>query len=384
MNLLVLSTWHPYPPDNGSRIRAWHLLRTLAKHHRIRLIAGRQDDAPATIPEPLAELCESVVMVPWQWYSGGSGGLRALLDSTPRSIRETQNPALVAAIEAELARKPDVALVMELGMDAHVPETNVPLVLEQAEVSLWSQAKGPRARLTQAKAQRYWQSRFQRYGAITAVSESEAEAIRGVLKTNFPPVHVVPNGVDTAHYDYQPKQPIPGRLIYNGALTYGLNKEAVRWFATRILPRIVQRHPEAKLVVTGRVPEDCQDLAENPHICLTGYLNDIRDALSEASICVVPLLGGGGTRLKVLEAWAAGLPVVSTPVGAMGLPGAENGRELLLAEEADAFADAVCFLLDNEAKRSAVAEAGRTLARTHYDWSAIGERLDTVLVEARG
>lgn len=382
MNLLVLSTWNPYPPDNGSRIRAWHLLCTLAQQHRIRLIAGRQDDAPVIVPEPLAAICESVVTIPWQWYSGGSGGLRALLDTTPRSIRETQNPALAAAIEAELARKPDVALVMELGMDAHVPETTVPLVLEQAEVSLWSQAKGPRARLTQAKAQRYWRERLQRYDAITAVSDTEAEAIRGVLKGSDPPVHVVPNGVDTAHYE-RPGKPISGQLIYNGALTYGLNKEAVRWFAARILPEIARRYPEVKLVVTGRVPEDCRDLAENPLICLTGYLDDIRDALSEASICVVPLLGGGGTRLKVLEAWAAGLPVVSTPVGAMGLPGAEHGRELLLAEEAADFADAVCSLLENAARRDALAEAGRTLARTRYDWSAIGERLDTVLTEAR-
>lgn len=382
MNLLVLSTWNPYPPDNGSRIRAWHLLRTLAKHHRIRLIAGRQDDAPTTIPEPLSALCESVVTIPWEWYAGGSGGLRALLDSTPRSIRETQNPALVAAIEAELARRPDAALVMELGMDAHVPETKVPLILEQAEVSLWSQAKGPRARLTQAKAQRYWRSRLQRYQAITAVSESEAVAIRNVLGTKYPPVHVVPNGVDTAHYE-RPRKPIPGRLIYNGALTYGLNKDAVRWFASRILPLVAKRHPEVRLVVTGRVPDDCKDLLENPLICLTGYLDDVRDALEEASICVVPLLSGGGTRLKVLEAWAAGLPVVSTPVGAMGLPGSEPGRELLLAEEPDAFADAVCSLLENDARRVEIAEAGRALARSRYDWSAIGGILNTALTEAR-
>jgi polysaccharide biosynthesis protein PslH len=381
MDLLVLSTWHPYPPDNGSRLRAWHLLRTLTQRHRVRVIAGRQDDAPTALPEPLAQLCDSVVTVPWQWYTGGTGGLRSLLDSTPRSIRETPNPSLVAAIEAELARRPDAALVMQLGMDAYVPETGVPLVLEEAEVSLWAQAKGPRARLTQTKARRYWKGRLKRYRALTAVSESEAEAIRDVLGGNHPPVHVVPNGVDTAHYA-APSRPVPGRLLYNGALTYGPNRDAVRWFVAQILPRILQRHPEVRFVVTGRVPADCRDLTQNPHVCLTGYLTDIREALSEASVCVVPLLSGGGTRLKVLEAWAAGLPVVSTPIGAAGLPGARPGTELLLAEDADAFADTVCALLDDATRRLALAEAGRALARARYDWSAIGDRLETVLGEA--
>ncbi len=378
MELLVLSTWHPYPPDNGARLRAWHLLRTLARRHSVRLIVGQQDDAPAELPAELIAPFASVQAVPWQWFNGSGGGVRALLDPVPRSIRETPNLALSAAIDAELARKPDLALVMQLGMDAYVPETKVPLVLEEAEVSLWSQAKGPRARLTRAKAYRYWKLRLGRYRAITAASASEADAIRVVLGGNRPPVSVVPNGVDAAHY-LQPTAPALGRLLYNGALTYGPNKDAVRWFVESILPKVREAVPEAHLVVTGRVPEDCRDLSQNPSVCLTGYLDDIRTALSEASVCVVPLRAGGGTRLKILEAWAAGVPVVSTPIGAAGLAGAENSRELLIAGDAEDFASAVIGLLTDAARRESLATAARTLASSDYDWSVIGERLDAVL-----
>ncbi len=383
MELLVLSTWHPYPPDNGARLRAWHLLRTLAGRHSVRLIVGQQDDAPAELPEELTAPFASVQAVPWQWFNGAGGGVRALLDPVPRSIRETPNLALSAAIEAELSRKPELALVMQLGMDAYVPETKVPLVLEEAEVSLWSQAKGPRARLTRAKAYRYWKLRLGRYRAITAASASEQGAIQVVLGGNRPPVHVVPNGVDAAHYD-RPRTPVAGRLLYNGALTYGPNKDAVRWFVESILPRVREVVPEAHLVVTGRVPDDCRELAQSPGVCLTGYLDDIRSALDEASVCVVPLRAGGGTRLKILEAWAAGVPVVSTPIGAAGLAGAENGRELLIAADAEDFASSVIGLLADAARRESLASAARTLASSDYDWSVIGERLDAVLKGAIG
>jgi polysaccharide biosynthesis protein PslH len=378
MELLVLSTWHPYPPDNGARLRAWHLLRALAARHRVRLIVGRQDDAPTELPSELLAPFESVQAVPWQWFTGSGGGVRALLDPVPRSIRETPNPALSAAIDAELARKPELALVMQLGMDAYVPETKVPLVLEEAEVSLWSHAKGPRAWLTRAKAYRYWKQRLGRYRAITAASASEADAIRAVLGGNRPPVHVVPNGVDAAHY-LRPTRPIAGRLLYNGALSYGPNRDAVYWFVEEILPKVRESVPEAQLIVTGRVPDDCRELAQNPGVCLTGYLDDIRTALAEASVCVVPLRAGGGTRLKILEAWAAGVPVVSTPIGAAGLAGSENNRELLIAEDASDFAESVVGLLTDSARRESLASAARTLASSDYDWSVIGERLDTVL-----
>lgn len=397
MNLLVVSTWYPFPADNGSRLRAFHLLQQLAKRHRIWLVTGLQDDCSgdhAAIlrgehPPELTSLCESIQAVPWVWHQpGGSplGAARAFVDPVPRSVRETPNPAFVAAVNAGLARKPDVILGLELGVDAYLPiDPGVPMVLEQVEVSggenaFRSQQGVARLlmRLAYEKGVRYRRSRLTRYAALTAVSEEEAEAVRRTARGV--PVAVIPNGVDTRRYTPRdPARAVPGRLIYNGGLGYKPNADAVRWFVRDILPEVVRRVPEAHLVVTGRkdIPA-AREFEGVAGVHLTGLLLDLREALSDATIAVAPLREGGGTRLKILEAWAAGLPVVSTLVGAMGL-GAVDGTHLMLADAAAQFATRVVNLLQNPTEQARLAENARRYVESRYDWSAIGAELAALL-----
>lgn len=398
MNLLVLSTWFPFPPDNGSRLRAWHLLRELSKRHRIRLVAGVQNDVADADPAPLRALCDDLVAVPWHWYSpatrGAAGALRALISSTPRSIKETENPELRAAIAAQLARPTDAVLVLQMGMAPFLPGTisnNVPLVLDEAEVSGLEQtrraARGARAQLrhalTQRKSERYWRHALQRFASVTAASEQEAHAVRAVLGGPGapPPVAVVPNGVDTTAYQRAPGRAIPGRLLYNGALTYGPNRDAVCWFARDILPLVAARVGEAHLVVTGGIPSgeaNVDALRSNPRVCLPGFVPDLRPVLDEAALCVVPLLSGGGTRLKVLEAWAASLPVVSTSVGVAGLD-ARSDVHFVVADAPVAFAEATIRLLQNPTEASALAVHARRLVEEQYDWARCAALLNDVL-----
>jgi glycosyltransferase involved in cell wall biosynthesis len=389
--LLVLSPWFPYPADNGSRIRIFHLIRELSATFHLRLVTGVQSDSPAETPPELAALCESVVRVPWVWHDGRAGGplsaLRALVSPTPRSILETPNPAIVAAVAAEIARAPDAVLVCELGMDAYLPALppGLPAFLEGAEISGFDRAfrtaSGIRDRvrhgLTRAKGARYWRRAFRRYRAITAASAEEAQALRDVAGLDGPAVVVIPNGADVAAYTPRAAaDAVPGRLIYNGALTYGPNRDAVAYFAESILPLIARSVPDAHLIVTGRFSEETlTGILPNPRIQLTGYLTDLRPTLATATVCVVPLRSGGGTRLKIIEAWAAGIPVVSTTVGAAGLEGAEPGEHLLLADEPSAFADAVLSLLRAPDTASRLARNARALAEARYGWPAIGDLL---------
>jgi glycosyltransferase involved in cell wall biosynthesis len=395
MNVLVLSTWFPYPPDNGSRLRAFYLLRELAAHHRLWLVTGRQDDVPeGPLPEALTALCERITVVPWVWHqpgrTGAAGAVRALLSSVPRSVLETPNPALTAAIGKELSAGPDAVLCLQMGMDAYLPPTlgTIPAVLEEAEVSGMEQATrsapGGSRRLqrilTQAKGTHYWRRRFRRYTALTTASDAEADAVRRIGGATSPAIVVVPNGVDTAHFATRTGPGVPGRMIYNGALSYAPNHEAVRWFVDAILPRIAARNPDAHLVVTGRASvERTAFLTGNPRVTLTGYVDDLRPVLADAQIAVVPLLSGGGTRLKILEAWAAQLPVVATRIGAAGLSGAVDGRHLQHADSADEFADACLALLGDAACRAKLGQAARALAIERYDWKPIGVGLDRVL-----
>ncbi len=398
MNLLVLSPWFPCPPDNGSRLRAFHLLREWANAgHCIRLVAGLQKDiADRADRETLERFCESVAVVPWHWHDGAARSeLDDWLSPVPRSITGTDNPSIRDAMTREIARMPDACVAMELAAAPFIPkDTNgVPVLLEQVEVSgvgrAVSVAIGARAKLrtalTRAKHDRYWRRELRRFDAMTSVSEEEAASVRALIGSASPPVIVAPNGVDTAHYIPRTTETVAGRMIYSGSLTYGPNREAVSWFVDTILPRIAEKIPDAHLVVTGTLSPDAgARLAENSRVTLTGFVPDLRPILASAAICVVPLKTGGGTRLKVLEAWAAGVPVVSTGIGATGLAGSENGTHLLFADTADDFAEACVRLFDDPERGRRIAAAARHLVKERYDWHGIAGGIIDLLGRLRG
>ncbi len=411
-DVILLSPWFPVPADNGARLRAFHITREIARRHRVRAVVGLQNDAAriysgnfgeaeAAYRAALPDVCE-VRAVPWSWYEG-SGGVRALLSPIPASVASGGNEAFAEMARQAVAQaRPDVVCALTFGADPFVPRGAtsgagpLPAILDEAEVGGWAQAvaraQSPqgklRARLTGAKAARYWRERLRRYDHITAVSAEEVKTVRNLVGTGpgAPCVTEAPNGVGCAFYDAPEsvRRPVPGRLIYNGALTYGPNREAVLWFVREILERIAAMEPAAHLFVTGRYDESddaVRELRLNARVTLTGFAPDLRPILAQSAVCVTPLLEGGGTRLKILEAWAARLPVVSTTVGALGL-GASDGEHLLIADDAETFARQTVELLRNPSKAQTIAQNARERAERHFDWSAIGETVSRLLEQA--
>ncbi|MCX7856163.1 MAG: glycosyltransferase family 4 protein, partial [Anaerolineae bacterium] len=189
----------------------------------------------------------------------------------------------------------------------------------------------------------------------------------------------VPNGVDPEQYqgDFGPVE--PDTLVFPGALTYEANFEAMRFFLGEIFPRIRQARPRATIYITGRT--DGVDLSRLPlgdGVVLTGYLPDVRPRVARSAVCIAPLTLGGGTRIKILEAMALGTPVVATSKGAEGLE-VMPGRDLLIADDPEAFAAAVVRVLEDENLRAALSAAGRRLVAERYDWRVIGQQLTAFL-----
>jgi polysaccharide biosynthesis protein PslH len=390
----------PFPLDNGARLRAYYLLREMARRHTIHLVTGQQSDSPTETPTALTQLCASVTLVPWTWYdrgvkTGRVGEIRSLFYSKPRSVVENPNPRLTQTIsDAIAAHTPDAIVVLAHAMDEYLPDTlpHVPLVLPDIELSgmLHAAQTGGvkqkiKQKLTAQKAIRYWHQHLQKYTHIAACSEEEAAVVARVAGK---PVVSLPNGVALENYNSPHYGHASGdALIYNGSLTYDLNEQAVEWFLREILPLIRQKIPEAHLVVTGKTTpaheaKFAQYVADGS-LVLTGFVADINAVVQASQVCVVPLLAGGGTRLKILEAWALGVPVVSTTVGAVGL-GAVSGENCLLADTPASFADAVVRLLHTESLETN--SLGQTLAKNarchveaHFDWRQIGERLLALL-----
>jgi glycosyltransferase involved in cell wall biosynthesis len=186
-------------------------------------------------------------------------------------------------------------------------------------------------------------------------------------------VHLVANGVDCARYAALPtgRHTARANILFIGTLSWPPNAAAVRFLAAEVLPSVQARIPGASLTVVGRDPgADLRRLADRPHVTIAENVPDILPYLHSASVLAVPLEAGGGTRLKILEAFAAGLPVVSTPIGCEGLAGID-GRDLLVVDRSR-FAETLCDVLDRPDLGERLAASARPLVRARYDWSVIG------------
>ncbi|MDW8068897.1 MAG: glycosyltransferase [Anaerolineae bacterium] len=391
MQILCLSSWFPYPPDNGARIRLRFLLTALGAAHRVDLLCffrPEEQVAPEVLPPGISLL--GALPAPTDKRERLSLG--DLFSPYPRAVAEQFALEMADRLASALSQKRyDLVLSFEIGPGVTTAPylldvREVRRVVEDLEISMIRAkaraARSPLARLryelTWQKQRRYTRELLQRVEGCTVPSEMERQALLSVAPDGGP-VAVVPNGVDPerSRGDFGPVE--PDTMVFPGALTYEANFEAMRFFLKEIFPRIRQARPQATLYITGRT--DGVDLGRLPlgeGVVLTGYLPDVRPRVARSAVCIVPLTLGGGTRIKILEAMALGTPVVATSKGAEGLE-IVPGRDLLIADAPEAFAAAVVGVLENATLRAALSAAGRRLVAEHYDWRAIGQRLNAFL-----
>ncbi len=191
-------------------------------------------------------------------------------------------------------------------------------------------------------------------------------------------VAVIPNGIDLQEFAVPAAPPEPASIVFSGLMSYYPNQQAVRWFLDAILPIVRQKLPRAKLVVAGAAPPRWLRERAGDHVEVTGRVADIRPYLARATVVIAPLLIGGGTRVKILEAAAMGKPVVSTTLGAEGLD-MRHGESILLGDDPDAFARHVIAVLDDPRLAARIGTNGRCHVAEHFDWNRIGERVSRLL-----
>ena len=218
---------------------------------------------------------------------------------------------------------------------------------------------------------------------------SSSQEDRDSIATAWPserPIDIIPVGLEPDRYPQNLADPVPGRMIYPGAIAYEPNRDAVAWFASEILPRIRARVSNAELWVTGRLPKDgSEPRADGVHYA--GYVEDVRLVIASAWVTVVPLrAGAGGSRLKVLESMALGTPLVSTAIGYEGVA-VEDRTHLLAAESSEEFAECCIELLGDPQLRAHLTRHARQLLEARYDWRKIGRDFEAILarlVERQG
>ncbi|GAB4466243.1 MAG: glycosyltransferase family 4 protein [Anaerolineales bacterium] len=378
MKILFLSRWFPYPMNNGSKIRIYNLLRGLSQHHELTLLSFA--DQPGVSPEALEirAVCSKVQVVPWREFDPTT--LRArlgFLSLQPRSVVDTFSPEMARALTQALTEeKFDLIIASQLQMAAYAPYfRDVPAVFEEFEIGLFHDqafsADGKirlRRALTWFKLRLYLSQLLSRFRLVTMASERE----RGLLARNFPryreAAHVIPNCINVEEYRQVKAQKRTNTLVFSGPFKYRANYEAMTWFVGEVFPLILERVPDAQLIITG--DHENLPLPSLRNVMLAGYVDDIKSLVASCTVSIAPLLSGGGTRLKILEAMALGTPVVATSKGAEGLE-ARAGEHLLVADEAGKFAEAAVSLLNEAGLRQKLTENAQNLVRARYDWGGI-------------
>jgi glycosyltransferase involved in cell wall biosynthesis len=386
MRVLFLSRWFPYPPDNGSRIRAFNILRQLSRAHEVSLVsfAGAHDRVDDESIAVLRDHCRDVRVLPFTDFNPSSlRALAGLLSPRPRLLVDTDSAAMRAAVvDATARRSVDLVVACQLGMLPYaLASDGTPAILEELELSLFLDAartargvRRVRPMLTNLKLRSYLRRALPRLAACTVVSEQERANVARAVPT-YNKLAVIPNAVDLSSYAGDFGRPEPGALVFSGALTYHANLDAARYLLGDILPRIVQHAPDAMLRMTGSTAGvDLSALPRHSAAEFTGYVPDIRPVVAQSWAALVPLRLGGGTRLKILEAMALGTPVVSTSKGAEGLD-VTDGENILIADSPAEFARRTLDLLRNPELRSRLARGGRRLAADRYDWNQVGHDL---------
>jgi polysaccharide biosynthesis protein PslH len=227
----------------------------------------------------------------------------------------------------------------------------------------------------------YEDSALQRFDGILTVSNADRETFTRLYPdVRVKPMWVIPTGVDTEHFTPSEAPISEPRLVFTGSMDWLPNEDAMRFFCRDVLPLIRAEEPRARLSIVGRSPTAAVRALAEEHIEVTGTVPDVRPFMRKAAVHVVPLRIGGGTRLKIFEAMAMGQAVVSTTIGAEGLPVAD-GEHVRIADGPRAFADAVLSLLRDPRRRQSLGAAARQLVVGHYDWSVAAGVLDAALTQ---
>lgn len=381
LRILLVTPTVPYPPNWGFGIRVYQFLRHLAQSHRVSLVCYAQPQDTAKVAE-LEKICHSVHTIPnplatqmgkrnaqlasvFSSHSFQTGSLRTTAMQHLLTDLLAAEPFDVVQIESSQLGSYDYGTAPLFVVDEHNLEYELLYRMYQTESSpLRRYYNG----LEYRKFRREEQACWQRADACVLTSERE----RIILNEHLPgkPAHVAPNGVDIEYF--QPsKAPVnPDSLVFTGLISYRPNTDAVVFFVKEVLPHIVAARPNTVFSIVGMgAPDEVTRLA-GPNVVVTGEVPDVRPYIEAASVFVVPLRMGSGTRLKVLEGLAMGKAMVSTRLGCEGI-GVQPGEHLLVHDEPVDFARATLRLMEDREQAARLGASGRALVEREYSWASI-------------
>jgi sugar transferase (PEP-CTERM/EpsH1 system associated) len=391
MRLLFLTPHVPFPPNRGGEILVDNLIRRLAPRHEIALVTFYDRREELAHRQVLERYCVHVDMVPRPTKFAPSVLLRTLggaAYSTSRHMSRAYRATLHTLLRAF---RPDIVQVETFVMAQYMANVIAPpTILHMHDVawSMWNQmsavAPGYLRPFVRAETRRIHSaemSAIAQANACVTVSEDDAELLAAEALPR-PSIPIVP-GVDCDRLAPVPRPTTGRNLLFVGSMNYLPNVDAAVFFVRDVLPLVRAKLPDVTLTIVGlRPPAIVQRLSDKPGIVVTGTVEDVRPYYASAAVAVVPLRMAGGVRMKILEALAFGMPIVSTSIGAQGL-GLRNGHELLIADNPADLAAAIVRLISDPSLRSQLASTARAAAEQRFSWTRAVDALESLYGSVR-
>ena len=386
MRILWVKMGGLWPPTSGGRTRSLKLITELSRRHDVEVVTTHgEDDDPHGLATALSG-CRRVVSFDYRVPKRGSASFpmtvaRSWLSRDPVDLWKWRVDDVRDCVRERMqSGNIDVCVADFLFAVNNVPlRQAIPVVLfeHNVEYLIWKRLcdleSTPWRKALLAVEWRKLRAREAaacRHADLTvAVSEHDRDRLAAIAPSAD--ITWIPTGVDTDYFNPAMNRERPNHIVFSGSMDWHPNEDAVRYFMDEILPIVRRDIPDATFSIVGRNPSPALTAAAAASgATVTGTLDDIRPAIAEASLCVVPLRAGSGTRLKIFEALSMGKAVVSTTVGAEGLD-ITPGRHYVAADGAAAFAEAVVSLLHDDRRRREIAAAGRALVEATYSWAQV-------------
>jgi len=392
MDILILTPVLPYPLTDGSRIRNFNLIKALSLNHTVHIVSFIIETTRTEDIEGLRGFVHDLQTVFRPQKYGVKDLLKGVCTSEPFTIINYKTEEMKELVFKKLDEGMDAVHCEHLNMAQYAPAgKGLKRIIDMHNVEseimrrYAEKASDPLraiySKMTAKKLARYERGVLNDFDLCIAVSARDAEHMREFSSNTV----VVDNGVDLDTFLLREDTVTEPRLVYTGWMKYHANNDAAKYFCDEIFPAIKKDKPDVTVDIVGKEPSDeILRLSKIVGVNVTGAVPDIRPFINNASVYIVPLRVGGGTRLKILEAMAIGVPIVSTSIGCEGI-GLTNEVDILIADTADEFAAQTLRLLGDAPLRQRLAGNARELVEERFSWKMIGKKLlsayNTIITE---
>jgi len=388
MHILVLSPRQLWPTNSGAKLREFHLAKALGRAGKLTLLHFLEPGEPAPSPSDLP-FCDRVIAIPRPPLYTPIKLLQGVVGRWPLPVVNYYCPRMAAALRQLLSEQTfDIVHFESMNMVGYLPilESLSPassrmldwhnIDSELMERHAESNPFGPRKLYAQLTARRTYSLETRMLASLDGhIVCSERERVTLRKRSPNARIAVINNGVDVTSFQTARAAAANESLIFVGQMSYQPNIEGALYFVRSVWPAVRKRFPSLRLRIVGANPAPAvRALASEPNVEVTGTVPDVRPYYADALAAIVPLLTGAGTRLKILEAMAANVPVISTPIGAEGLE-VEDGKQILLASTPDEWLASLAELYGHAERTAELTRSARSLVEQRYDWQVIGAML---------